>query len=121
MYLVHVYNALLGVPAAHPSADTVLRPLVDQVLADPDLAVAFFIADKPARHFIRGLVSHSGKYSCETCIAGAKTGPVHWPYHSSWGATERTVEMMLEAVRLVCHTCICIAFRDISKVFQALG
>ena len=99
VYLVKVYNPLLGVPAAHPSNETVLRPLVDQVLADPDLQVKFFIADTPARRFLRGMVSHNGKYSCETCLAAAKTKPINWPYHSSWGATERTVAMMLEAVR----------------------
>ena len=99
IYLVKVFNPEVGNTKAHPTAEEVLGPLVDQVLADPDLSVRLFICDMPARHFIRGHISYSGQYSCLTCIAKAKTKPINWPFQSSWGRPERTVQMMIEAVQ----------------------
>ena len=40
-------------------------PVIDQVLEDPELRIKFIVADMPERLSLKGLVSHSGQYSCE--------------------------------------------------------
>ena len=78
------------------------RPIIEQISADPELRLRHVIADMPERHFLRGLVSHQGKKSCEICIAEAVANPsVNWPYPECYGFRERTEEEMIHAARLV--------------------
>ena len=68
---------------------------MDEVAADPDLTLRFLIADMPERHYLKGLVHHSGKKSCESCLATASSGKgIHWPYDTCAGFPERTKENM---------------------------
>ena len=79
---------------------TVIRPLVDEIATDPEIALRFVIADTPERHFLKGLQHHSGRFSCETCTAVASTGgAVHWPYETCYGKPERTAAELRHAAR----------------------
>ena len=78
---------------------------MEEFAEDPELKLRFFIGDTPERHYVRGLVSHSGKNSCEVCVGVAQTGPIHWPYSTSHGKRERTPEEMEHAAKYVLLIC----------------
>ena len=63
------------------------------------MKLRFVIGDMPARHTMKGLVSHTGRYGCEVCHAEARTHPIRWPYQSTMGASLRTRETIEEALR----------------------
>ena len=68
--------------------------VVDEFAADPELTLTYIIADTPERHFLKGLVHHSGKSSCEYCTTVAASPPVNWPFRQCYGAPERTPEQL---------------------------
>ena len=74
-------------------------PFIDELEADAELRLQFLIADLPERLSLKGLVSHSGKHSCEICKAVALTGPIHWPHSHCAGFPERTRQEIMTAVR----------------------
>ena len=73
--------------------------MIEQVNADADLRIRFVVADLPERLSLKGLVSHSGKFSCEVCEAEASTNPVNWPHATTYGRPERTRASILTAAR----------------------
>ncbi len=50
------------------------------------------------RHACRGLVAHSGFYSCEYCLAEGKgpSGGVNFYFAGTWDKEQRTKEQWLE-------------------------
>ncbi len=56
------------------------------------------VADMLERHHLRGLVAHSGFYSCEFCMAAGKgrSGGIDFYYPANWDCEERTKETWLE-------------------------
>ena len=74
-------------------------PVIDQVLEDPELRIKYIVADMPERLSLKGLVSHSGQFSCEVCEAAARTNPINWPFATTFGKQERTRESILTAAR----------------------
>ena len=74
-------------------------PFIDELEEDPELRLEFLIADLPERLSLKGIVSHSGKHSCELCKATAMTGPIHWPHEHCSGFPMRTRPEILRAVR----------------------
>ena len=73
------------------------RHVIDEFAAEPDMTLRFVLADKPERHALRGLISHSGAQSCEVCTAVALTGPINWPFAHCHGKPERTHGQMKNA------------------------
>ena len=55
----------------HKTPEEVLGPIVDEILS-LGLQLEFFIADAPARAFIRCQKQHSGNLSCDLCLAYGK-------------------------------------------------
>ena len=81
--------------------DQPFSDILADIANDDDLELAFVIADTLERHTLKGMLSHAGKYSCETCTAGAKTTPsVHWPVSTLTG-TIRKEEDIKEAAMWV--------------------
>ncbi len=57
-----------------------------EINADPDIKLRAVVADMPERHFLRGLIAISGRFSCEICIAEGTTGKsMSWPYPEHHG------------------------------------
>ena len=72
--------------------------VLNDIENDEDLKLCFVIADTLERHTLKGMVSHAGKFSCETCTAGAKTVPsVHWPVSTMRGTLRKEEEMKYSA------------------------
>lgn len=75
------------------------RDIIDEIKNDEDLQLCYVIADTPERHLLKGMVSHAGRFSCESCTAEATTKPgLHWPLETMKGAL-RQEETMKEATR----------------------
>ena len=72
--------------------------VIDDITADPDLKLRRVIADTLERHTLKGMVSHAGKHSCESCVATAKTVPsVHWPLSTMTGRLRKEAELQYSA------------------------
>ena len=67
---------------------------------DPELDLRYVVADTLERHTLKGMVSHAGKFSCETCTAEAATTPAtHWPLSTMTSGTLRTDDEMKFAAK----------------------
>ena len=75
------------------------REAVDEIMADPDMKIRFVVGDMPARHTMKGVVSHTGKRGCEVCIGEARTEPIRWPYQTSMEKPFRTKRGMERVLR----------------------
>ena len=71
--------------------------VIQEFAEDPEMRLRFVLADKPERHSLRGLISHSGAESCEVCHAVADTKPINFPFARCHGKTERTHRSMKTA------------------------
>ena len=70
-------------------------PILSQLEADPEARLRFIICDTLARHFLKGLISHTGRFACECCIAKGVTKPaMNWPFHSEFNKPLRNEEQM---------------------------
>ena len=59
---------------------------MQQIMADEQAKLRFVVADTPARHYLKGLIAHSGRFSCECCLAEGVTKPaMNWPFCSEYG------------------------------------
>ena len=73
--------------------------IVDQIWADPELKLRWYIRDTPERHDIKGL-KRSGYHTCEMCLArGEWCSGVWWPCARIIDCRERTDGSMRETAR----------------------
>ncbi len=66
------------------------RRAVDQIRADSDLRLRWYVGDTPERRTIKGMISIHGYFSCEMCLhKGIHDGGMCWP-PQTMGGTKRT-------------------------------
>ncbi len=76
------------------------RDIIDQIWADPDLKLRWYIGDTPERHTIKGLKATASYHSCKMCLAkGEHAGCVWWPAARTMDAPERTGAFMRVTAR----------------------
>ncbi len=74
------------------------RPIITQISEDGDVRLFRIVADMLERHHLRGLVAHSGFYSCEYCLAEGRgiSGGIDFYFPANYGVEERTHEQWHE-------------------------
>lgn len=68
------------------------RTCIEEINADEEVSVRWFVGDLLERHFIRCLISHAGHFSCEQCESegrGSHKG-VDWEYPAAIAGRKRT-------------------------------
>ena len=121
VYPIAIHNYLRNNEEAKPTNEVLLREILDEIKADPDLKIRRIICDTPERHRLKNLVSASnGYFSYEICIARgtnvtrtdtgrkkklSKEELANLPRGTGWhflqtvGAELRTMEMWEEVTR----------------------
>ncbi len=102
VFIWKIFNPYKGDARAKPTLEELLRPLVTEVNGDDDIFIRHLVADMLERHHCRGLVSHSGYYSCEYCLARAASpnaGGVNFQFDGNWDKELRTNESWKEIAR----------------------
>lgn len=89
---IHIQCHKLNLPS-------LCRPIIDQILEDPDAQLRYVIADLPERLSLKGFIGHGGRYACEFCPSRASTKPIRWPHSSTFGRPYRTPQTILQAAR----------------------
>lgn len=100
------------------------RRIVDEVNADPDLHVINVVADKPARHVLKGLVGHSGYFSCEMGVSPGVSrgrnrgggGGIHWPYNSCKDCRPRNKDEFERIARYI-EACYAHGYKSFMRYF----
>ncbi len=73
------------IPHGNPTVSFPFRPIVHEFNQDPDLKLAYIVADMPERHTLRGLITINGRWSCEFCKGRGDTGGgISWPWPKYW-------------------------------------
>ncbi len=119
VYLLRIYNTLIGVDESKPSAKEILRfvaklfqicadinkihcsDFVEEINDDDELHIKDVLADMPARRHLQGFNSPNSTFGCSYCKQAAVTrGGTHWPYwHNK--ADLRTTEECYHYARFV--------------------
>lgn len=91
LYLAKALNPLMSDENAKPDPDFMVGDILQEIEEDPELQLVNVLGDMPARLQLKGMMSHAGRYSCETCTVAAATRPgMHWPFASSTDSPLRT-------------------------------
>ena len=83
------------------------RRILSEVERDPDIRLRFVVADKVERHFLKGIVSVAGLYSCEVCVGSGETrkggggGGISWPYPRYLACPTRDLNEHRDIIRCV--------------------
>ncbi len=79
---------------------------MDELNADPDLRLRWYVGDTPERRTVKGMVSHQGYHGCELCLArGEYKNGLWWPSTTA-GAPLRTNLFMRTMARYCLEKCL---------------